>query len=258
MKLLRIPKFPRLKLQIPRRTPAPKKLQARMRTADAPVPDAYDDDEPQTKLTSAFIVVLILHVVAVGGIYAFNQIKASRRSGEASSSVPAPITPAKESKEPLRKLATTAEPVRSTQPEVPPTHVAAPNALVAPISKQRVYNVKPGDNLLGIAKAFGVSAADLKAANGLSSDIIHPGQVLNLPGVKAAPEAPSLSATKSSDTGEGKPAAKTYTVKGGDRLVFIAKKFGVTQEDLIALNKVKDPSKLQIGQTLKIPARKGN
>ena len=49
---------------------------------------------------------------------------------------------------------------------------------------------------------------------------------------------------------------QSYTVKSGDRLVFIAKKFSVSQEDLMALNKIKDPTKLQIGQTLKIPVKK--
>src|SRR6187455_1042185 len=63
----------------PSRKLPPQKLQARVRASVASTADAYDDEEPQTKLTSAFVVVLILHVVAVGGIYAFNQIKASRR-----------------------------------------------------------------------------------------------------------------------------------------------------------------------------------
>src|SRR6187455_3233725 len=63
----------------PSRKAPPQKLQARVRASVASTADAYDDEEPQTKLTSAFVVVLILHVVAVGGIYAFNQIKASRR-----------------------------------------------------------------------------------------------------------------------------------------------------------------------------------
>src|SRR5580658_6325207 len=62
--------------------PRPKKrLQATARAARRPVDD-YDDEEPTTKLSSAFVVVLILHVVAVGGIYAFNSIKASRRNHE--------------------------------------------------------------------------------------------------------------------------------------------------------------------------------
>lgn len=248
MKLLRIPKLPKIKLPMPRRPAGPKKLQARMRAADAPLPDAYDE-EPQTKLTSAFIVVLILHVVAVGGIYAFNQIKASRRSGEAGASIAAPAAG-----ETGGKSNPATAKAGNTQVAAAP---AAPAASLAPTLKQRVYNVKPGDNLLAIARTFGVSASDLKAANGLSSDVIHPGQVLNLPGAKATGETPSVAAPKPAEA-ESKLTTKTYIVKSGDRLVFIAKKFGVTQEDLVALNKMKDPGKLQIGQTLKIPVRKGN
>src|SRR4030095_1524733 len=66
----------------PRRQP-PKRLQARVRATTAATADEYEDEEPQTKLTSAFVVVLILHLVAVGGIYAFNEIKASRKTVDA-------------------------------------------------------------------------------------------------------------------------------------------------------------------------------
>src|SRR3954447_25269566 len=48
----------------------------------APAMDDYEDDQPTTKLSSAFIVVLILHIVAVGGIFAFKGIKAHRMSRE--------------------------------------------------------------------------------------------------------------------------------------------------------------------------------
>src|SRR5277367_2925561 len=61
-------------------TPRPKKrLQATTARAARRPMDDYEDEEPTTKLSSAFVVVLILHVVAVGGIYAFNSIKASRK-----------------------------------------------------------------------------------------------------------------------------------------------------------------------------------
>jgi LysM repeat protein len=54
---------------------------------------------------------------------------------------------------------------------------------------------------------------------------------------------------------EGK-SAQSYTVKSGDRLVFIAKRFNVSPEELVALNKLKNPDKLHAGQTLKIPPKK--
>jgi hypothetical protein len=42
--------------------------------------DDYYEAEPNMKLSHAFMVVLILHIVAVGGIYAFNQIKVNKNA----------------------------------------------------------------------------------------------------------------------------------------------------------------------------------
>jgi LysM repeat protein len=43
----------------------------------------------------------------------------------------------------------------------------------------------------------------------------------------------------------------------GDNPVVIAKRLGVSEEELLKLNGISDPKKLQIGQELKIPAKKG-
>ena len=58
---------------MPFRPPKKRKLQA---TAARRVRDADYTEEPNVKLSSAFVVVLVLHLVAVGGIYAFNALKA--------------------------------------------------------------------------------------------------------------------------------------------------------------------------------------
>jgi LysM repeat protein len=221
---------------IARRKPKPPQvMQARVRAAVPATADDYDDDEPQTRLTSAFVVVLILHVIAVGGIYAFNQIKASRRPAETTA---AAMTKSVE-KTP------TAAPAPKIEEETAP--VSAPAS--APVTRPRSYVVKQGDTLGGIAKSYGLSVADLKAWNSLAGDNIRPGQTL-------AFSAPARAAEPAPKPVETKPLTRTYTVKAGDRLIFIAKKYNVTPEDLIALNKIKDPARLQIGQTLKVPVKK--
>ena len=51
-------------------------------------------------------------------------------------------------------------------------------------------------------------------------------------------------------------AARTYTVAQGDTPTSIAKKYGTTAAELLKLNKIDDPKKMQTGQPLKVPAKK--
>lgn len=46
---------------------------------------------------------------------------------------------------------------------------------------------------------------------------------------------------------------KTYTVKSGDSIGYIAKRFKVPTKDLLSLNKITNPNKIRIGQKLKLP-----
>ena len=48
----------------------------------------------------------------------------------------------------------------------------------------------------------------------------------------------------------------SYTVQKGDSLASIAKKTGVKQQDIINANKISDPSRIAVGQTLFIPGVK--
>ena len=237
----------------PPRKVLPQKLQARVRAAVAATADAYDDEEPQTKLTSAFVVVLILHVVAVGGIYAFNQIKASRRSLETSSAASAQVSaktaPATDSVDQVQKQSAAPAGTAAT------VSTAVTPAALPGTSRQRVHSVKPGDTLNAIAKIYGTSVAELKTFNSLPNDSIRQGQTLNIPAQVIRPGT-DTAIPKKTEPVEAKPSVRTYTVKSGDRLIFIAKKFNVLPEDLIQYNKITDPTKLQIGQTLKIPVKK--
>jgi len=238
----------------PKRQP-PKRLQARVRATTAATADDYEDEEPQTKLTSAFVVVLVLHLVAVGGIYAFNEIKASRKTATVARVVdalqPTSTNPGGSTvaKAPDQTPASTGGTAVSVTP-------ASAGVVVPAAIRPKTYTVKSGDTLLGIAKAFGINVNEIKQANGLSGDGIRQGQILNLTASKAMASPAVAASTERPEPLETKATFKTYTVKSGDRLIFIAKKFSVSQEDLIAFNKIKDPAKLQIGQMLKIPSKK--
>ena len=48
----------------------------------------------------------------------------------------------------------------------------------------------------------------------------------------------------------------SYTVQKGDSLAVIAKKTGAKQQDIINANKISDPSRIAVGQTLFIPGGK--
>jgi LysM repeat protein len=64
---------------------------------------------------------------------------------------------------------------------------------------------------------------------------------------------PSHSPSKDEHAKAPPSSGKTYIVKKGDNPVTIAKKLKVSYDDLVALNHIEDPRKLQIGQKLLIP-----
>ncbi|MEK7794225.1 MAG: LysM domain-containing protein, partial [Candidatus Hydrogenedentota bacterium] len=52
-----------------------------------------------------------------------------------------------------------------------------------------------------------------------------------------------------------KPATTTYQVKKGDTLTQIARRFGVTPQDILNANNLDDPNKVIVGQRLTIPVK---
>ncbi len=54
-----------------------------------------------------------------------------------------------------------------------------------------------------------------------------------------------------------KPAQTEYTVRSGDNPWDIAQKYGVEMKELLALNNIKNPKNLKIGQVLKLPQNNG-
>lgn len=53
-----------------------------------------------------------------------------------------------------------------------------------------------------------------------------------------------------------RPSGKLYSVRDGDTFRLIAKRLGVSEDDLVALNPDADPRRLSIGQSLRLPVRR--
>jgi len=119
------------------------------------------------------------------------------------------------------------------------------------------YEVASGDSLLRIATQFGVTVDALKAANGLSDDLIFEGEVLTIPGV-ATPRGEAVEAVE----GEGMTlppplrTARSHRVRSGDSVWTIAFHHGVLVRDLLQANGIRpeDAERVEIGRELSIPA----
>ena len=96
------------------------------------------------------------------------------------------------------------------------------------------YTVKAGDTLWNIANRYGTTVDAIKSLNNLSSNTLSIGQVLRIP------------SSNSNNT-------TTYTVKAGDSLWSISRKFNTTVNDIKRLNNLTSDI-LSIGQVLKIPS----
>ncbi|HXX42854.1 MAG TPA: LysM peptidoglycan-binding domain-containing protein [Chthoniobacterales bacterium] len=129
----------------------------------------YDEiAEPNMKLSRALLIVLLLHVVAVAGIIAFNAIKTRQPSIR---SVAIATSPASQSALSMTKPMPASSPSTSATKQISETKTArlttksmAKDAKLPP-SSGKTYVVAKGDNPVTIAKKFKVSYDDLLALN---------------------------------------------------------------------------------------------
>ena len=101
------------------------------------------------------------------------------------------------------------------------------------------YVVKKGDSLYSIANKNNITVDELKKINNLTSNMLSIGQVLKLP------------------TQDKVEEIAMYTVQKGDSLYSIAKKFGITVDEIKSLNNLTS-NNLAIGEQLMIKSSTGD
>jgi membrane-bound lytic murein transglycosylase D len=135
-----------------------------------------------------------------------------------------------------------------------PSGASAATALAAVPASQRyakqkrdsVHRVQRGETLSQIARRYGVSQQALVDLNGLRSrHRIRQGQRLRLPGVEAPTVAAAGPVTLDEDG--------RYRVRRGDTVSGIASRFGVSEADLVASNRLRNKDRLYVGQPLHVP-----
>ena len=105
-----------------------------------------------------------------------------------------------------------------------------------------IYTVRRGNTLSQIARAYNVSIEHIVELNNIENpNLIYPGQKLRI--------------TESNVT-ELAPVDNTiqvyYVVKQGDTLYGIARKFGITLNEILQYNAIQNPNLIYPGQTIKI------
>ncbi|MBB5172521.1 LysM peptidoglycan-binding domain-containing protein [Texcoconibacillus texcoconensis] len=105
------------------------------------------------------------------------------------------------------------------------------------------YTVKAGDSLSAIARRFDTTVDELRRLNNLSGDLLRVGQTLTVTG-KGEEELPDQASPSEEET-------TTYTVRAGDSLSAIARRFDTTVDELRRLNNLSGDI-LRVGQTLTV------
>ena len=138
-------------------------------------------------------------------------------------------------------------------PAAPPPPPPQPRPAAKPRAREKTYRVRGGDNLGVIARRFGTTVSAIAKANGISNpNRIRVGQVLKIPG-NESPAAPSPAPRPRPLPGTSSTGAKTYTIRRGDNLGSIARRFGTTVSAIARANGISNPNRIRAGQTLRIP-----
>lgn len=129
-------------------------------------------------------------------------------------------------------------------------------------NKYVLHKVQKGEGLYGIARKYKSSVSEIQEVNNLSNTILDLGQVIKVPVKNIVSEVePIKSKTEQTPLPKivNNPKVKpnttiTHTVKRGETLYLLSRKYDVSVTEISKLNNLKKTS-LELGQKLKIPKK---
>jgi membrane-bound lytic murein transglycosylase D len=137
----------------------------------------------------------------------------------------------------------------------------APTEIYASQPADRRHRVGSGETLASIAKEYGVTVRSLADANGMRvSSVLRAGRQLTVPPTSAGvvvasvPTPTPAPAPAPAAAAAAQPPGNVYVVRRGDALSEIAKKVGLTEAELLKINKIRNPDFIFEGQRLALTA----
>jgi membrane-bound lytic murein transglycosylase D len=121
--------------------------------------------------------------------------------------------------------------------------------------KHYIYIVRPGDTLFALARHYGVSVDNIMAENpGINPKSLKLGSRIIIPAFKEVSSPPAPPATAAlPPKNSGQEWAGTWTVRSGDTLWSISRKYNVSAESLAFENNISLSSVLSVGKVLRVP-----
>ncbi len=247
--------------------------------------EAWEEDGPNMKLARAFIVVLILHIVAVAGLAAFNLLDDGEPKIGSETQLPEEASP----------------PSVEPQVQAEGNGAAAANLNAVVMEGMRPIQVERTMSTEQIARDYGLTEDALIEMNRripLAKGLVLPSETIYVPEsaerrvpidelpvaevvdqppvqtreeptetrppavaqtkpkeeaktktvVKAEPVRPKPSTARASTT-----TASSHTVRRGETLYSIHRRYGVSVKALQEANGISDPSLIKVDEVLKIP-----
>lgn len=132
-----------------------------------------------------------------------------------------------------------------------------------PLVKQFLHTIRTGDTLFALSKQYGVPVDSILTQNpGLRPQALSPGAKISIPLLRDAPPPPSPPARAKAKPEAPRlpPAAPpgewsaSHTVKKGETLWALGRKYGVSAEELARANGLALNAVLSVGKTLRVPS----
>jgi len=252
----------------------------------APMPEG-EGDVPNLGIARALVVILIIHVVAIAGIFAHSKWFEKDTAVAKDAMVIEPARPLRDAGESLPKIDKTDEPY---QPKAGESYASIARDKGVTEQELREANnnveIRPS-RILRIPQRTIVALEPEELAGARNGSVVLENNADAMPNEEAAPaptpvavndirtEAPMVETAAAANgtvfkprvhreagtqpaaapaTQQGLPAAtRKYTVKSGDTFYKIAKTYKTTPDVVMKTNGISDPRKLKVGMQLMVP-----